>query len=114
MRKIASILIIISCVLLLSACDFIFEPSHTHDYTTVKHNENGHWMECECGEKAAVEFHKGEALPVRIWQSARYARLNTASLHLITMPLSVKMKISTGRSARAVIRKTQKTIATPP
>ena len=59
MRKIASILIIISCALLLSACDFIFEPSHTHDYTTVKHNENGHWMECSCGEKAAVEFHKG-------------------------------------------------------
>lgn len=80
MRKIASILIIISCLLILSACDFIFEPSHTHDYTTVKHNENGHWMECGCGEKAAVEFHKGgtatcDKLAVCSVCSAEYGQL---------------------------------------
>ena len=59
MKKISYILTVICCILLLVACDSYTDPSHTHDYTIVSYNENAHWLECECNDKAAVEFHKG-------------------------------------------------------
>ena len=59
MKKLSSIITIICCTLLLVACNFNTDPSHIHDYTIVNYNENAHWLECECKDKAAVEFHKG-------------------------------------------------------
>lgn len=36
-------------------------PSHTHDYgTTWKTDENNHWNECECGDKANTAPHADE------------------------------------------------------
>ena len=35
------------------------ELTHQHEYTMDKHNATEHWDECECGEKANVEAHKG-------------------------------------------------------
>jgi len=61
MKKAVCILTIIFCVLLLSACNVNTATSHTHDYILVNYNENAHWLECECKDKAAVEFHKGGA-----------------------------------------------------
>ncbi|MBQ2714976.1 MAG: hypothetical protein IJF76_05055, partial [Clostridia bacterium] len=34
-------------------------PAHTHNYATLKYDENNHWNECSCGEKDNVEGHKG-------------------------------------------------------
>ena len=81
MKKITSILIIICCVILLAACTDI-DLFHKHDYTSVKYNQNGHWLECECGEKAAVEFHKGgtatcEKLAVCSVCSTEYGQLTS-------------------------------------
>ena len=34
----------------------------THNFsTTLSHDENGHWYECECGEKSGYEEHTGTA-----------------------------------------------------
>ena len=59
MKKLSCIITIICCILLLAACTFNTDPSHIHDYTIVNYNENAHWLECECKDKTAVEFHKG-------------------------------------------------------
>lgn len=40
---------------LFSACNV----SHTHSYSTLKHNTEGHWYECLCGDKQDTENHKG-------------------------------------------------------
>lgn len=45
------------CMFTLIACGET--ETHTHDYVIVKHNENSHWLECECGDKTSIEFHKG-------------------------------------------------------
>ena len=58
MKKLSFFLTIIFCVIFLAACNFTNSP-HIHDYTVIKYNENAHWLECECKEKAAVEFHRG-------------------------------------------------------
>ena len=34
-------------------------PAHTHNYATLKYDENNHWYECSCGEKNNVEVHSG-------------------------------------------------------
>jgi hypothetical protein len=57
-RRLVLALTTICCVLALSACD-LNNTSHIHDYTTIQYNENAHWLECSCKDKAAVEFHKG-------------------------------------------------------
>ena len=59
MKKISCIIVVICCILLLASCNFNKDPSHIHDYTIVNYNENAHWLECECKDKTAVEFHKG-------------------------------------------------------
>ena len=59
MKKIYCVLTVIFCVFILAACNVNSGLPHTHDYTVVNHNENAHWLECECHEKAGVEFHKG-------------------------------------------------------
>ena len=59
MKKLLCIITIICCFLLLAACTFNTDPSHMHDYTIVNYNENAHWLECECKDKTAVEFHRG-------------------------------------------------------
>lgn len=83
MKKFACALIFICFVLFMSAC-ISPDPSHTHDYVTVKHNENAHWLECECTDKAAVEFHKGgnatcEDLAICSVCSAEYGTLESHS-----------------------------------
>ena len=32
-------------------------PTHTHEYKTVKYDDNNHWKECSCGEKTEVTAH---------------------------------------------------------
>ena len=32
-------------------------PSHTHEYTILKHNATEHWYECSCGDKNGIEQH---------------------------------------------------------
>ena len=59
MKKIFCILTFVFCVLFLVACNNNMDSSHIHDYTVVSYNENAHWLECECKDKAAVEFHRG-------------------------------------------------------
>ena len=59
MKRIVCVLTISLCILFLVACNINADVSHTHDYSVVNHNENAHWLECECNEKAAVEFHRG-------------------------------------------------------
>ena len=59
MEKISCVLTVICCILFLAACNNNADSSHTHDYTIVKYNEIAHWLECECKDKTAVEFHKG-------------------------------------------------------
>ncbi len=34
-------------------------PAHTHEYTTLKFDNDFHWYECSCGEKDGLEEHKG-------------------------------------------------------
>lgn len=34
-------------------------PTHTHNYATLKYDENNHWFECDCGDKNNVEVHSG-------------------------------------------------------
>ena len=34
-------------------------PGHTHEFNTLKFNENSHWYECSCTEKQGLEGHKG-------------------------------------------------------
>lgn len=42
-----------------TVCGYIIVPSlgHTHDYNTGKNDENNHWNECACGDKADVAAH---------------------------------------------------------
>ena len=58
MKKLSFVLTIIFFVIFLSACNNT-GSSHMHDYTVINYNENAHWLECECKDKTAVEFHKG-------------------------------------------------------
>ena len=59
MKKISCVLTFVFCVLFLVACNNNTDSSHIHDYTIVSYNENAHWLECECKDKTAVEFHRG-------------------------------------------------------
>ena len=34
-------------------------PTHVHNYETLKFNDTNHWYECSCGEKSGVTAHKG-------------------------------------------------------
>ena len=33
------------------------EPEHTHNYSTLKYNNESHWFECECEEKNNITLH---------------------------------------------------------
>ena len=40
---------------LYTACNG--EENHVHDYKTIKFDTDGHWYECECGDKVSVAEH---------------------------------------------------------
>ena len=42
-----------------TVCGYVIAPalSHTHAFTTPKHDETNHWNECSCGEKSGVAPH---------------------------------------------------------
>ena len=47
------------CLGIFTACFGEQTPQHTHDYKTLKTDEDNHWYECECGAKDGMESHKG-------------------------------------------------------
>ena len=59
-NKILSILaisfVLCTCLFALTACGDN-EPQHTHNYSTLKFDEENHWFECECEEKNNVVAH---------------------------------------------------------
>ena len=59
-NKILSVLAIIialcTCIFSLAACDES-EPEHTHNYATLKYDNESHWFECECEEKSNITMH---------------------------------------------------------
>ena len=56
-NKILSVLaisfVLCTCLLALTAC------GHTHDFSILKADQDGHWYECTCGEKSVIETHNG-------------------------------------------------------
>ena len=50
--------VLCTCLLALTACGDK-EPPHTHDYSTLKSDKDGHWYECECGDITSTENHNG-------------------------------------------------------
>ena len=53
-NKILSVLaisfVLCTCLLAITACGES-EPPHTHNYSTLKIDEDNHWFECVCGDK---------------------------------------------------------------
>ena len=47
-----------ACIFALTACGDS-EPPHTHNYETLKFDNENHWYECDCGDKTSIENHKG-------------------------------------------------------
>ncbi len=45
------------CLGVITACGENETPSHTHDYKTLKYDNENHWYECECSEKATPVAH---------------------------------------------------------
>lgn len=42
-----------------SICNYRYGNLLEHEYTILKYNEEGHWLECECGQKDEIEAHYG-------------------------------------------------------
>ena len=61
-KKLLSILVstivLYVCIFALAACDKN-EPTHTHNYSTLKFDNETHWFECVCGDTTSIESHKG-------------------------------------------------------
>ena len=59
-RKILSVLIIIfvlcTSMFSLVACEET-PIAHTHNYATLKYDNESHWFECECEDKSNVTLH---------------------------------------------------------
>ena len=52
----AFMLFLSACIFALAACGES-EPPHTHNYETLKFDEENHWFECECEEKNNITAH---------------------------------------------------------
>ena len=37
----------------------VLQASHTHVYNILRHDSNGHWHECSCGDRGVTEKHTG-------------------------------------------------------
>ena len=65
MKKLfALLLMLVLCIFAFAACDDATEPhggneppAHTHNYSTLKFDNEFHWFECECEEKNNVVSH---------------------------------------------------------
>ena len=51
-----SILFLCACMFALASCGEN-EPAHTHNYSTLKFDNESHWFECECEEKNNIVSH---------------------------------------------------------
>ena len=60
MKKVTVTVLLIATLILtcfaLAACGEN-EPAHTHNYSTLKFDNESHWFECECEEKNNIVFH---------------------------------------------------------
>ena len=52
----AFMLFLSACIFALAAC-VESEPPHTHNYRTIKFDEENHWFECECEDKTYITKH---------------------------------------------------------
>ena len=62
-NKILSVLaisfVLCACLFALASCGDD-EPMHTHNFSTLKVDKDGHWYECVCGVKDSFEQHTPE------------------------------------------------------
>ena len=112
MKKLLIKLLIIVFALTFSfgaftACGGDENPTHTHDYKTLKFNTENHWHECECGETTALETHTGgtsnckEKATCEVCQG-KYGELSECNFVNGTCDVCGKKKASEGFEYEAV------------